>query len=323
MSHPIGLNPCNDLGPERPLNLDNPPLECAKETCPPEKPSLKNINTLFDDLTHINKGIGAEANCDPMMTGQIVNDLVKEPKRNTIYRYSKALRGCDEAVMDLFRNCIILDDQGVAHPVPIIWATQERAVAAVVQENVRKDTSLVVDRVNLPMMSIYSSSLAFNANRYTYHNALNYFRDQSGRPGLLTREKREFDTVFGLARGIPVDVGYTLTIWTYFVEDMNQIIEQILLKFSQVAYIRIQGVQWESIVKLDSIANNIDMEPGNTANRVVKYQITMTAETYVPQPIDREKTVLRTRVNFVNALAEDQITEILGRLEVAVDELKR
>ena len=320
MSHPEGLNPCPDLGPEAPFNFDDPPPFC-RDTCPPEKASYKDVNEkFFDDIIHTKKGIGAEANCDPMMTGQIVNDLAKDPKRNTIYRYSKALRGCDEALMDMFRNVVVIDDQAVAHPVPIIWATQERAVAAVVQENVRKDPSLVVDRVPLPMMSIYSSSLAYAINRYTYHNALNYFRDKTGKPGMLFREQREYDTVFGLARGIPIDVSYTLTLWTYFVEDMNQIMEQILLKFSPIAYIRIQGVQWESIVKLDSIANNIDMEPGNTTNRVVKFQINMTAETYVPQPIDREHTLLRARVNFTNGLTEDQITEILGRLEVAVDE---
>ena len=50
---------------------------------------------------------------------------------------------------------------------------------------------------------------------------------------------------------------------------MNQILEQILLKFSPIAYIRVRGVPWETGVKLDSIANNLDVEPGDQNIRVV------------------------------------------------------
>ena len=53
------------------------------------------------DISNKKVGIGEQRLCDPMQTGQIVND-VEKPNRNVVYRYSKALRGCDEAVMDLF-----------------------------------------------------------------------------------------------------------------------------------------------------------------------------------------------------------------------------
>ncbi len=314
------LNECPDKWPEPPFNLDTPSPLC-RDDCTLE-PSLKDVNPFFDDIIHSKKGLGADGNCDPMMAGQIVDDLAKKPNRDTIYRYSKGLRGCDEAVTDLFRSMVVIDERGTAHQVPIIWSTQERAVAAMVQENVRKDTSLVVDRVRLPMMSLYASNYSFNMNRYTYHKALNYFRGRDGKPGLTMRETRDRDTILGLSRGLPVDIGYTLTIWTYFVEDMNQILEQVLQKFSPIAYIRVQGVWWETIVKLDAIANNVDMEPGNTANRVIKFQISMTAESYVPQPITRQKAVLKTRIDLVDGLEEDEITQIIRRLETAVDELK-
>lgn len=313
-------NNCKELSDKSPFDLDKPNPECAKD-CTTD-PSFKDVTQPFDDIIHTKKGIGAQANCDPVQTGQIVNDLSQDPERNTIYRYSKAIRGCDEAMKDLFGNLVVIDEQGVAHPVPIMWSTQERAVAAVIQENVRKDTSLVVDRVKLPLMSIYSNNFSFNQSRYTYHQAVNYFKNRQNHSKLLSREKRDNDTVFGLARGIPVDINYQLTLWTYFVEDMNQILEQILLKFSPIAYIRIQGVQWETIVKLDSIANNIDTEPGNAANRVIKFQIGMTVETYVPQPITRKKTALKTKIDIANSLNDDEITEIISRLEAAVDELK-
>ena len=105
-------------------------------------------------------------------------------------------------------------------------------------------------------------------------------------------------------------------------EDMNQILEQIVTKFSPIAYIKVRGVLWEVIVKLDSIANNLETEPGDQALRVIKFQFGLTAQTYVAQPITRNKAVLKTKIEVVNSLDEEQISEVLHRLEEAVEELK-
>ena len=191
------------------------------------------------------------------------------------------------------------------------------------QDNVRKDNSLVVDRIKLPMLAIYSSDLQFNQDRYTYHKALDWMRRYrpDRKPGFATNEKYERDTVFGTARGIPIDVGFTLYAWTLYIEDMNQIIEQLLLKFSPIAYIKVRGVPWETGVKLDSIANNLDVEPGDQNIRVVKYQFNLTAETYIPQPITRRKAVLKTKTNIFNSTEQKEITEVFNRLDDAVEEL--
>lgn len=307
------LNECPDFGPlQDPYNIDNPTAPCVD--CP-KTPSQQDVHGLGDPI-HTKTGIGRAQLCDPFQKGRIVNDLHQDADRSVIYRYSKAIRGCDEAMLDLFRGMVVIDELGVAHPVPIMWATQERAVAAAIQTNVRKDDSLVVDRVRLPMLALHSSNFTFAQDRYTYHLAYNYFRDKNGRPKNLISEKRPNDTVLGIPRGFPVDVEYQLIAWTMYVEDMYQIIEQITTKFSQLAYIRIQGVQWETAVKLDSIANNIDMEPGDTAQRVIKYQFGMTAQTYIPQPIARKKTVLSEKVEFANSVKEEEIIDILSRFEI-------
>jgi hypothetical protein len=320
------LNPCNDPSPLEPsLNIDpvNPNCpDCEKH------PSQKDV-PLFQDIRKDKMGIGQEANCDPMQFGHIVDDFKEDPDRlhapwmaSYIPRYSKAKRGADEAVMDLFRDLVVIDEQGTAHPVPIIWATQERAVAAIVQENVRKDDSTVIDRIRLPMLAIYDSDFSINQERYIYHQAVDYLRGADGKPGITRREKYERDTIFGVTRGIPVDIGYTLFAWTLYKEDMNQIVEQIVLKFSPIAYIKVQGVYWETIVKLESIANNENVEPGGSNLRVIKWQFNLKAETFIPQPIIRKKAVLKTRVDVVDGLNEAEITEIIARLEDSAGELK-
>lgn len=280
-------------------------------------------NDWIDDLNNKKTGLGIGKQRDPMQAGKIVND-VNNPNRNVVYRYSQGIRACDEAMIDLFKAMVVLDDDGKAHPIPIIWASQEKAVAAIIADNYRKDDSLVVDRIKLPMLAIYSNNIQFNQSRYVYHKAVDYLRyaRPDNKPGFAIGEKYERDTVFGRVSGIPIDISYTLYAWTLYIEDMNQLIEQILSKFSPMAYIQVRGVQWETGVKLNSIANNLDIEPGDQNLRVVKYEFNLTAETYIPQPLVRHKAVLKTKLNIFDTTDPEQMVEAIDRLEEAVEELK-
>jgi hypothetical protein len=332
------LVPCNEPGNIQDLNIDPIPPYCRdgesevssgtidhKPFFESQKDVASRDMSWLEDATQNNMGNGASALCDPQQTGAIINEQgMESPNRNVLYRYSKSIRGNDEAMMDMFKNLIVYDTSGKAHNIPIIWATQERAVAYVLQENVRKDESLVVDRIRLPMLAIHSSGFNFNQKRYIYHKAVDYLRDHrdQNRPGFTVRENYERDTIFGVSRGIPLDISYTLYAWTMYEEDMNQILEQIITKFSPVAYIRVRGISWEIKVKLDSIANNVDMEPGDKKNRVFKFQFSFTAESFVAQPIVRKKAVLKTRIEITDSPNEEDITQVLARLEQAVKELE-
>lgn len=328
---------CQDKTIVQQLNNDPPPQYCNPDrppSCEPDPNDPRNPNKRatggtspdlgwLQDMSGKKTGFGAQSLCDPMQSGKIVNDLT-HPNRNTINRYSNALRGADEAMLDMFNDLVVLDEEGKAHKIPIIWGTQEKAVMSILQPNVRKDNSLVVDRIMLPALSIYQSDIQMNQQRYTYHKAIDFMRHArpDWKPGFTIKENYERDTVFGVAKGIPVDISYTLTAWTLYIEDMNQIVEQVLLKFSPIAYIRVRGVSWETGVKIDSIANNLDTEPGDKNIRMIKFVFNMTAETYIPQPIRREKAVLRMRTNIFNSVEPTEITDVLSRLEEAVEELE-
>lgn len=310
------INDCDSIPPsETSRNREKPTGDC---------PGPEGLGLGWVERASRSKvGIGKQAQCDPMQTGQIVED-VNDPERQVLYRYSKSIRGCDEAMVDLFNNIVVLDEDGKAHKVPIIWGTQERAVAWILQDNVRKDGSLVVERIRLPMMAIYSSGIEFDQSRYTYHKALDFMRrlDPEGRPGLHVKEKFERDTVFGVARGIPINKTYTLVAWTMYMEDIDQILEQVMLKFSPVAYIRVRGVNWETTVSLDSVANNVDYEPGDQNQRIIKFEFNFTTRSYIPQPMVRKKSVLGTKTDFHDSVNESEITEVLARLEKSVKDLE-
>lgn len=314
------------MPPALPVNniKDVTPDQCMGEL----PPNLKNVGAEMHPKPNQKTGYGHSVNCDPMQTGHIVEDMSKNPitsKDGTvIYRYSKAIRGADEAMKEMFSDLVCINELGEAIPVPIIYGTQERAVAHVLQSNVRQDSTLVVQRIKLPILSIYNRGINFNQDRYIYHQAIDYFRTlrTDGKPGFTTMENRnERDTVFGVARGIPVDINYQLTAWTLYVEDMNQIVEQVFAKFSPIAYIRVQGVHnWEVIAKLDSTGNNLESEPGDQALRVVKFEFGITVESFIPQPIVKKKAVLDQKIDIVNGLSEEEITEVLSRLENIAEE---
>lgn len=310
------MEPCGNPDQQSFEELDNAPDRCDPD------PSLKEPGGILDEKC--DTAYGREANsCDPMQVGRIVEDMRKPVgERQVIYKHWKAIYGVNEAVTDLFRDLMVVDVNGEAQPIPIIWGTQEKAVAAIVQANVRQDTSLVVQRVKLPMLALYSSDFTPNNERYIYHGAIDYLRRfrEDGKPGLTEDEGGlERSTVFGVARGIPIDVGYQLTAWTLYLEDMDQILEQIFRKFSPIAYIRVQGVHnWETIVKLESVASNIEMEPGDQAQRVIKFQFGLKAETFIPQPIVRKKAVLKTQVDIVDAVSDEEITRVITRIEEAI-----
>lgn len=315
------LNECGVKGISTEENRDVAPPYCGRKE---DEDNKRDINK--DDMSFLrddnmkSTDLGAKVDCDPMKTGSIVNDI-KNPNREYIYRYSKSIRGTDIALLDMFSNIVVIDEDAKAHRIPVILGTPEKAVAAVVQDNVRKDNTLVVDRIRLPIIALTQTSIDMDLSRYTYHKANDLFR-KNGKPGLVMREKYERDTVFGLARGIPINISYTATAWTMYTEDMNQIIEQILLKFSQTAYIRVTGVSWEVIVTLDSMANLVDTEPGDENISVKKFEFNMTAQTYIPQPIERKKAVLKMKVDFIDGLSDEEITQVMARIEESVKELE-
>ena len=285
------LTQCQDRDNKNPVNIDAVPKQCSDDDWPSQKRVPRQPPRDWRQVPYIpNTKLGQTGNCDPIQTGQIINDL-DTPNREVVYRYARGIRANDEAMLDTFRNIKVIDDQGQEHTVPIIWASQEKAVDMILQDNVRKDNSLVVDRIRLPIMAIWNAGMTPDMTRFTYQRAYSLlpWLSKDGSPGFTQQEKYKKDTFFGVTRGWPVNISYTLYIWTLYEEDMNQILEQCFLKFSSVAYLQVKGVYWEVIVTLDGTANNMELEPGDAKVRVFKYQLNMTAKSYIPQPIFRLK----------------------------------
>jgi len=126
-----------------------------------------------------------------------------------VYKYCKLLRKTDEAVKSLFSDLVVVNEEGDAHKVPCIWADYEKTRAYLEQgsNELNLDGTLkITDKIKarLPLISVYSTDITMPAS-------------------------------------LPV-VGYTVNIKTLFQEDMNQILEQIILKFDNKKNCKLAGV---------------------------------------------------------------------------------
>lgn len=316
------LDPCSIPNPQAKKILDELKGYCPDPLDPPSQKSKEGRPEFGwkEPGTLSKEGLGWSGNCDPMQAGKIVNDPAN---RNTIYRYSRAFRAYDQAIKDLFGDMVVLDEDGKEWPIPIVWGTQERAVAAVVSDNIRQDDGVVVDRIRLPILAVHRSSYEYNQSRYVYHKAVDYIREMNpeGLPGFYGSEKYKRDTVYGVARGVPIDIGYTLWGWCLYEEDLAQMLEQLILKFSPIAYIEARGIGWEVPVLWQSLGDNVDLEPGNGKTRVLKFEFRMNVEAFIPQPISRRKAVLRTRTEILDGISDEEASSVIARLEQVVKEL--
>ena len=219
-----------------------------------------------------------------------------EVGRQYIFGYSKSIRNTNRAVLDLFSDVTILnEDDNKIYPIPIIWGTQEKAVIYAFGEQFinnpdRRDAGLV-DRIKLPMMALMGGDIPLAAGRYVYHEAK--------RKVSYGQERKPFDVVYRISKGIPVDMSFTLTLWAKYYEHLMQMVEQIIQKFSPIAYINPEGIPWETPVKMTGSSNNVGSDVGDRQVRILKYVFNFIAESHIVQPIRRDKTIHKITQRYV------------------------
>lgn len=216
------------------------------------------------------------------------------PDRGWIMRYQRSIRFTDWAMMRLFQDIKVMDQQGRTRPVPIIMGSQDRAVAAILGPNVRKDGSGVVDRIRLPMMALWPLDINLDESRFAYPMAIEW----NARKQHLQTENDRNDTRLGRSRGIPIVRNYTLFAWTKYQETMNQISEQVLHKFRPTATLKVEGVDFEVPVYLDTIANTAPFDAPDGEERLTKMEFAIRCESMIANTWIREKIAKRVDISF-------------------------
>lgn len=193
------------------------------------------------------------------------------------------LHHVDVGLKTYFSNIMVPTDGGMrSTPVPIRIAGGEKATLIwkqAIRDGLRNGV------IKLPVMSIRRESFEFNANKFSppYMPIAKRFVDSAG-----TRVELSY-------RPYPVTVNYTLALWAERKRDIEYMLFQIVPRFQGgLAEIHVDGGTITGTVplKLNSTTDQSDFEAEASSTAKVQYDLSITAEGWVPLPQKIVPTVL-------------------------------
>lgn len=158
-------------------------------------------------------------------------------------------------------------------------------------------------RVRLPLAVLDRTGHEFNPTKYSpaYHAMTARYLSTRG------------DLVAKVFRPVPFLVEYTLTIWAEHKRDAEYILYQVLTRFNPLAEFRMSDGKLEGNVQLrfGGSQDASDKETGYDQHANVRYEVTTTAEAWLPLPEKIVPTVLG-RVTVLREKAGEILLAALG-----------
>jgi hypothetical protein len=184
-----------------------------------------------------------------------------QAKNNISFIYKESLR----SMIASFNDVGYIDSEEKFNSIMCIHANAERAVAKLKQEN----------NIILPIISVGQTTSDNDSARQKTES-------------LLVNEKywdAEKNRAFRVLSLAPraVNVKYQLNIWTKYMSDMDQILEQIRLKFNPEMQV---PTEFSTLAKayLDSEEDVGQISVADKEDRVLKKTMTIVLRTYIPSP---------------------------------------
>ena len=199
----------------------------------------------------------------PTREGDVRAKIFKmtQAKSNISFIYRESLRSMIAAFNDVGH----FNSQDEFVNIKCIHGNAERAIAKLKQEN-----SIV-----LPMLSIAQTISNNDDERRRYESVLvheKYWDEDKGRAvRILSLAPR------------PVNVSYQLNIWCKYMADMDQILEQVRLKFNPEMNV---PTEYSTLAKafLESEEAVGSMTANDKDDRVIKKTLNIILRTYIPSP---------------------------------------
>jgi hypothetical protein len=257
------------------------------------------------------------------------------------YLYLKTIWSSVAAFSDMFNDLSVLvyNNQGQAigwKPVPITIGPKEKVVSALIAQDTDNPDSVFSPDNYLPRLSVTWNGISRSPERQRGQKMkrrlfIEYLQSDKGREYCLNRLKENGgiinpDNLEALHSGyspqpiarvdtqtVPYVLNLELSIWTKYMDDMAQILENILPFFNPEAYVsfveRGIGTERKAKVTLDSINPNFVTELDNTSRRVLQMQLAFSMEMNFYRPEEPiEKPIRRVTIR----LGEDETRSDIG-----------
>lgn len=184
-----------------------------------------------------------------------------QAEHNISFVYKETLR----AMLASFNDVGYIDSENKFVDVKCIHANAERAVAKIFQE----------DNLVLPILSMSQTTTDNDAQRDKYEALLVHEK-------MWDEEKQRAIRVLSLAPRA-VNIRYSLNIWGKYLSDVDQILEQVRLKFNPEMNVP-TPMSTMTRARIDSEENSTNFEAPDKEDRIIKKTISITVRTYIPNP---------------------------------------
>jgi hypothetical protein len=194
----------------------------------------------------------------------IRNEILKITKKESTISgiYKELLR----SIINFFSDLVCINDENNIVNVKCIYANPERAIAKIQQEN----------NIILPIVSVSQEKSALDSARSRYKTLLIH---ETKYDPVKNRAIR----ILSLAP-VPVEITYNVNVWCKYKSDLDQIVEQIRLKFNPDADLSIPGHNLVKAYLGEDGSTAQDLQAEDKDDRIIKRSYTVTVSTYLNNP---------------------------------------
>jgi hypothetical protein len=164
-----------------------------------------------------------------------------------------------------FNDLVYFNDEAEAIRVKCRYGNPERTIARLHQEQ----------NLILPIITISQDSIGEANERRRFNSVLmqTVYWDE---------DKQRAERIVGQCDR-PVTLKYKINLWTKFMEDMDQLSQQIRLKFNPSIQLNVKNSA-DSKVFLESENNNYSLTLADREERVIRKSFSIAVETYIKSP---------------------------------------
>ena len=196
------------------------------------------------------------------------------------YYYYQVLRKSIVQFLDVFKNVKIERKNSAGNTtgyikVPLKYGTKEKVWYWL---NEHKDEEF------LPAISVILSSVEYDAQR-----------QGSKIHSIVKSTNYDTNTLSRFINPVPYNLGFTMTLWSLHMVDIDQILEQILPYFSPAIFVRVYIPELDATFELKVLFNgcspDITYEIADEDARVIKWNLDFMVHTYLLKPLESKDII--------------------------------
>lgn len=192
--------------------------------------------------------------------------------------------------------------------VPVAWGSGDKAILVEDFEDINRNKDYTMIKTILPRISVSMDSIEYDSVRMSQLNKFIF-------KNLATQNKTLVFTP------VPYNFAFTVSVYTKYIDDGLQILEQIIPFFRPFYTITIKNIKNLEILKdvqivLNSVTYEDTYEGAIQDERIINWSLSFTAQHWIWPPIPADpKIIKKAYANFFNLSNGEKISEVIVEVD--------